>query len=58
MKLGILGTGRIVKDLLSTINKLPIESVEILGTERSKEKTIELYKEYNMKAYHLTMMIC
>lgn len=35
MKLGILGTGMIVKDLLSTINKLPIESVEILGTERS-----------------------
>ncbi|MEW9938904.1 Gfo/Idh/MocA family protein [Clostridium butyricum] len=52
MKLGILGTGMIVKDLLSTINKLPIESVEILGTERSKEKTVELYKEYNMKAHH------
>lgn len=26
MKLGILGTGMIVKDLLTTINKLKIES--------------------------------
>ena len=61
MKLGILGTGMIVKDLLSTINKLPIESVEILGTERSKEKTVELYKEYNMKAHHFDyddLLIC
>lgn len=52
MKLGILGTGMIVKDLLTTIDKLHIESVEILGTERSKEKTIDLYKQYNMAAYH------
>ena len=27
MKLGILGTGMIVKDLLTTINKLKIESI-------------------------------
>lgn len=52
MKLGILGTGMIVNDLLLTIDKLKFQSVEILGTLRSKEKTIELYEKYNMKAYY------
>lgn len=52
MKLGILGTGMIVNDLLTTIDKLNFESVEILGTPRSREKTIELYEKYNMKAYY------
>lgn len=37
MKLGILGTGMIVKDLLTTINKLKIESISILGTEETKK---------------------
>lgn len=52
MKLGILGTGMIVEDFLTTIDKLNFESVEILGTLHSKEKTINLYKKYNMKAYY------
>lgn len=33
MKLGILGTGMIVKDLLTTINELDIEVIKILGTK-------------------------
>lgn len=52
MKLGILGTGKIVNDLLTIIDKLDFECVEILGTLRSREKTIELYEKYNMKAYY------
>jgi len=43
MKLGILGTGMIVKDLLTTINKLKIESISILGTEQTKKETTILY---------------
>lgn len=42
MKLGILGTGMIVKDLLSTIHKLPVSRLAILGTPQSEEKTRDL----------------
>lgn len=48
MKLGILGTGMIVKDMLTTIHKLKIESVSILGTEKSKNETQELAKKYGI----------
>lgn len=48
MKLGILGTGMIVKDLLSTIDKLQFESLAILGTPKSKEKTLELASRFNI----------
>ena len=44
MKLGILGTGMIVKDLLTTINKLKIESISILGTEQNKKENTILDK--------------
>ncbi len=52
MKLGILGTGMIVQDLLTTIDKLNIDCISIFGTARSKEKTMELCKKYNMDEYY------
>lgn len=46
MKLGILGTGMIVKDLLTTIHQLDIEYISILGTKQCQEETEELVKQY------------
>lgn len=46
MRLGILGTGMIVKDLCRTIAKLNIEYISILGTENTREET-EAMKEAN-----------
>lgn len=48
MKLGILGTGMIVKDLLTTINQLDLESISILGTEKTREETEDLAGKYNL----------
>lgn len=52
MKLGILGTGMIVKDLLTTINKLDIESISILGAENTRVETEDLAGKYNLKSYY------
>lgn len=49
MKLGILGTGMIVKDLMSTYNVLNIEKTYILGTLKTQEETEDM-----VRAYHLT----
>lgn len=49
MKLGILGTGMIVKDLLTTINQLSIEKLSILGTNQTKEETETLAKKYHIQ---------
>lgn len=52
MKLGILGTGMIVKDMLRMINKLGLESIYLLGTEATKEETGGLCAQYGLtKAY-------
>ena len=48
MKLGLLGTGMIVQDLLTTIDKLKINYLAILGTERSRERTEELAEKYKL----------
>ena len=48
MKIGILGTGMIVQDLLTTIDKLKIDYKAILGTERSKERTENLAAQYKL----------
>ena len=48
MKLGILGTGMIVKDFLTTIDKLDIESISILGTAAAEVETKALVKQYQM----------
>ncbi|WP_431022895.1 MviM protein (plasmid) [Erwinia rhapontici] len=49
MKLGILGTGMIVKDLLSTIHKLPFTSLAILGTPKTEEETRTLAASYRIE---------
>lgn len=48
MKLGILGTGMIVKDLLSTVHKLPFSGLAILGTPQTEEETRELAARYHI----------
>ena len=48
MKLGILGTGLIVQDFLSVIDKLKIDYVALLSTERSRSKAEDLAAKYNI----------
>ncbi|MCR5834723.1 MAG: Gfo/Idh/MocA family oxidoreductase [Selenomonadaceae bacterium] len=48
MRLGILGTGMIVKDMLTGIHDLPFESVFILGTAETKEETETLKTKYQL----------
>ena len=48
MKLGILGSGMIVHDLMKTIHKLNFEKIYILGRETSKEKTEQLISENHL----------
>lgn len=48
LKLGILGTGMIVLDVLSFLNELDIEKKVILSRPQSKEKTLKLQKEYGL----------
>lgn len=54
MKLGIIGSGMIVNDLLSFINELPqIELTAILGRIASKEKIEKLVAKHHIKkAYY------
>lgn len=52
MKLGIVGSGMIVRDLLSFIHDIPsIELIHISGTKRSEEKVKQLKEEYLFKRY-------
>ena len=48
MKLGILGTGMIVKDMLRMIHKLNLEKIYLLGTETFREETEELKARYGL----------
>ena len=48
MKLGILGTGQIVQDLLPVIGEIGFESISILGTERSRTLTEALAAKYGL----------
>lgn len=48
MKLGILGTGMIVHDLMKTIHRLKLEKVYILGREASRDKTEQLVREHQL----------
>lgn len=50
MKLGILGTGMIVKDVLSTFDQLEFEKVYLLGTKETIEETEELKTKYQLDA--------
>ena len=48
MKLGILGTGMIVQDFLTVADKLKIDYLAILSTERSRQRTEELAEKYHI----------
>ena len=50
MKLGIIGSGMIVNDLLSFVESIEsIELVAILGREKSKEKIEKIVNQHNIK---------
>lgn len=49
MRLGILGTGMIVKDLLTTYSELEIEKTYLLGTDDTKEETEDLVLQYALQ---------
>lgn len=52
MKLGIIGSGMIVGDLLSFIEQIPeIELIHISGTKRSEEKLRTIYQEHHFQRY-------
>ena len=59
MKLGILGSGMIVKEFLTITKYLEgIELTAILGTERSRENVEKLKREYNIKnAFYIIHLI-
>lgn len=46
MKLAFLGTGQIVKDLLTTIHKIPLEKKYLLGTKNTEEESNALAEQY------------
>ncbi len=48
MKLGILGTGMIVKDMLRMIHKVDLEAIYLLGTEATKEETEDLCRQFGL----------
>lgn len=52
MKLGIVGSGMIVRDLLSFIHDIPsIELIHISGTKRSEDQVRKLKEEHLLKRY-------
>jgi len=48
MKLGILGTGFIAKELMSLLDQLDIEKAYVLGTEKTREETEALKAQYGL----------
>ncbi|HFR4384070.1 TPA: Gfo/Idh/MocA family protein, partial [Klebsiella pneumoniae] len=48
MKIGILGTGMIVKDLLTVIDQLCFDYISVLGTEQTRNETLELKDRYGL----------
>jgi predicted dehydrogenase len=53
MKLGIIGTGMIVKDLLTTINELNIELTSLLATPQTKDEGAQLCSDYGITNLYL-----
>ena len=52
MKVGILGAGMIVHDLLSFIHEIKdIQLIHISGTKRSEEKLKDIKEKYHFKRY-------
>lgn len=52
MKLGILGTGMIVHDLMNTYHELDIDETYVLATERSKEKAQKLIESNHLQGIY------
>ena len=50
MKLAFLGTGMIVKDLMHTIDELPLEKKVLLGTEKTREETEQIARDNHFDA--------
>ena len=46
MKLGILGTGMIVKDVLTMYHELGVEKTYLFSTKKSKSQALELIVLY------------
>ncbi len=51
MKLGILGTGMIVKDLMTVYDELNIEETYILGTSYTSEETEKIVQDYHLNGF-------
>lgn len=49
MKLGILGTGMIVKDVLTMYHELGVEKTYLFSTKKSKSQALELMKKYHLE---------
>lgn len=48
MKLGILGTGMIVKDVLTMYHELGVEKTYLFSTKKSKSQALELMEKYHL----------
>ena len=53
MKIGILGTGMIVKALMKTVDKLHFSRAVLLGTKETEEETKSMCREYGLDGYYL-----
>ena len=52
MKLGILGTGMIVHDLMNTYHEFDVEETYVLATEHSKEKAQKLIESNHLQGIY------
>lgn len=52
MKLGILGSGKIVKEVLPVLSQIENIDVEVIAA-RNEEKLQKLSKEFNIEKYYL-----
>ena len=57
MKLGILGTGMIVKDVLTMYHELGVEKTYLFSTEKSKSQALELMEKYPDVCEYLSTII-
>ena len=53
MKIGILGTGMIVKALMKTVDKLHFSRAVLLGTKETEEETKSMCRDYGLDGYYL-----
>lgn len=52
MKLAFLGTGMIVKDLMTTIDRIPLEKKVLLGTESTREEAEKMAADNGFNAVY------